>query len=82
MAHLPSDFTDMFQFSANMKDAGQSETKWRKDEGQDRIGKMQKTTAQGNLLGKCWEEGLWGGLVDCLTQLMLGGGLVRKEAVK
>ena len=37
---------------------------------------------QENLLGGCWEEGLWGGLVDYSTQLMLGGGLVRKEAVK
>ena len=44
--------------------------------------KMKDEGAPGNLQGKCWEEGLWGGLVDCLTQLMLGGGLVRKEAVK
>ena len=41
----------------------------------------------GNMLreicgGGCWEEGLWGGLVDYSAQLMLGGGLVRKEAVK
>ena len=33
-------------------------------------------------IGVCWEQGLMGGLVDCFTQLMLGGGLVRKEAVK
>ena len=33
MAHLPSGFTDMFQYSGNMQDAGQSETKLRKEEG-------------------------------------------------
>ena len=47
MAHLPSDVTDMFQYS-----------------------------------GKSARGMLGGGLVDYSTQLMLGGGLVRKEAVK